>query len=87
MTDLAVGRLVETPEEIIRVVATFISRGGILALSVLDGMTGHKVLVTGYDFLLDSGKTVRQAAMEKGVLPKAELDRLLDPASMTEPKA
>ncbi len=31
------------------------------------------------------GKTVRELALEEGVLAKDELDRLLDPASMTEP--
>ena len=32
-----------------------------------------------------SGKTVRQVALEKKVLPEAELDAVLDPRSMTEP--
>ncbi len=31
------------------------------------------------------GKTVRQLALEQKVLPEAELNRLLDPMSMTEP--
>ncbi|MEZ6317507.1 MAG: class II fumarate hydratase [Phycisphaerales bacterium] len=31
------------------------------------------------------GKTVRQLALEQGVLPAAELDRLLDPGAMTRP--
>ncbi|MCX6641675.1 MAG: class II fumarate hydratase [bacterium] len=33
----------------------------------------------------NTGKTVRQIAMEKGVLPKKELDKILDPWSMTKP--
>jgi len=33
------------------------------------------------------GKTVRQVARAKGVLPEAELDRTLDPAAMTAPGA
>ena len=33
-----------------------------------------------------SGKTVRQVALEKEILPEAELTRLLDPESMTRPK-
>ena len=33
-----------------------------------------------------SGRTVREVALEKGVLPAEELNKLLDPASMTEPK-
>ncbi|MGI9554284.1 MAG: class II fumarate hydratase [Thermodesulfobacteriota bacterium] len=32
-----------------------------------------------------TGKTVRQVAMEKGVLPEKELNKVLDPWSMTEP--
>ena len=32
------------------------------------------------------GKTVRQLALEQGVLPAEELDRLLEPFSMTEPE-
>ena len=34
-----------------------------------------------------SGRTVREVAREKQVLPDDELDRLLDPRSMTKPKA
>ena len=33
------------------------------------------------------GKTVRQLAIEQAILPKAELDRLLEPFSMTEPES
>ncbi|UCD29067.1 MAG: class II fumarate hydratase [Planctomycetota bacterium] len=33
-----------------------------------------------------TGKTVRQVALEKNVLSADQLDKLLDPASMTEPK-
>jgi fumarate hydratase class II len=32
-----------------------------------------------------TGKTVRQIAMEKKVLPPDQLDKILDPASMTRP--
>ena len=32
-----------------------------------------------------TGKTVREVAMEKGVLPEKELNKVLDPWSMTEP--
>ncbi len=34
---------------------------------------------------LETGKTVRQIALEEKVLPEGELNRLLDPRSMTEP--
>ena len=50
LPDLAVGRLVETPAEI-TTFATFIGQDGVLDLSALDPSSGHKVLVTGYDFL------------------------------------
>jgi fumarate hydratase class II len=33
----------------------------------------------------ETGKTVRQVAIEKKILPEDELDKLLDPWSMTEP--
>jgi hypothetical protein len=60
LPDLAVGRLVETPGEITTAIATFISQDGVLDLSVLDPVNGHKVLVTGYDFLSDSAVKVRE---------------------------
>jgi fumarate hydratase class II len=33
----------------------------------------------------ETGKTVRQVALEKKILPEDELNRVLDPWSMTEP--
>ncbi len=48
--------------------------------------------VIGYDkaaslahLAYETGKTVREIAIEENVLPKEDLDRLLDPKSMTEP--
>lgn len=58
--DLSVGRLVETPEEIIQAIATFLSQDGLLDLSAVHPVEGHKILVTGYDFLLDSGRRIRE---------------------------
>jgi len=58
--DLAVGRLVERPEEIITTIATFISQDGILDVANRDPDDDHRVLVTGYDFLLDSGRKIRE---------------------------
>ncbi|MCP4659771.1 MAG: DUF11 domain-containing protein, partial [bacterium] len=58
--DLAVGRLVESPEEISAAIARFISQEGVLDLTILDEDTGHKVQVTAYDFLFDSGKEIRK---------------------------
>jgi hypothetical protein len=51
LPDLRVGRLVETPQEIVKTIATYISQDGILDLTQLHPTTGKKVLVTGYDFL------------------------------------
>jgi WD40 repeat protein len=56
--DLAVGRLVETPQEITKTISTFISQDGILDLSAQDP-DDHKILVTGYDFLEDSANEIR----------------------------
>ncbi|MCP4660141.1 MAG: hypothetical protein GY856_32465, partial [bacterium] len=56
--DLALGRLVETPQEIIQAITVFLNQNGILDLTALDPDYGHKVLVTGYDFLIDSAKRV-----------------------------
>lgn len=53
IADLAVGRLVETPKEIIASIASYISQEGVLEQSS-DG-----VLVTAYDFLRDSGQRIR----------------------------
>lgn len=67
--DLAVGRLVETAEEITTTIATFISQDGVLDVSAL-GPSGNKVLVTGYDFLSDSA--LRSAERWLGAFPTAE---------------
>jgi hypothetical protein len=57
--DLELGRLVERPEEITTTIATFISQDGVLDLTALNAVTGHKVLVTGYDFLQNAATQVR----------------------------
>jgi len=50
--------------------------------------------VIGYDkaahlahVAYETGKTVREVAMEENILPEDELNRLLDPRSMTEPNS
>jgi len=69
LPDLAVGRLVETPGEIVTTIATFISQDGILDLGSL-GPDDHQIQVTGYDFLIDSGKKVcRRWRQALGVVP------------------
>ncbi|MFN7986789.1 MAG: kelch repeat-containing protein [Thermoanaerobaculia bacterium] len=57
--DLAVGRLVEKPAEIAATIAAFISQDGVLDLTKLDAAAGHKVLVTGYDFLTNAATQIR----------------------------
>lgn len=58
LPDVAVGRLVETPSEIITTIATYISHDGVLDLAALDSEAGHKIQVTGYDFLRDSARRI-----------------------------
>lgn len=58
--DLLTGRLVETPAEIETAIATFVARDGVLDLRDLDPDTGHKIQVTGYDFLVDSATQIRR---------------------------
>ena len=62
--DLAIGRLVETTDEIIGTIATFISQDGILDLT--DPAETNKVLITGYAFLIDSGQSATAAASIAG---------------------
>jgi hypothetical protein len=58
LPDLAVGRLVETPAEIITTIATYIGQDGILDVS---GDTWpNKVLVTGYDWLSNVAKQMQK---------------------------
>jgi uncharacterized repeat protein (TIGR01451 family) len=58
LPDLAIGRLVETPAEIIQTIAIYISQDGVLDLPTLESTTDHKVLVTGYDFLVDVAQRI-----------------------------
>ena len=54
--ELGIGRLVESPAEIIGAITTFLSHDGILDLTVFE----REVLVTGYDFLTDAGDRIGQ---------------------------
>ncbi len=67
--DLAVGRLVETPAEIIGTITTFVSESGTLDLTD-PRYDDRKVLVTGYDFLFDSAAWI--AATWRGFLEVGE---------------
>ena len=55
MPDLAVGRLVETPSDIVAVINAYISAAGVVHIG------GGKVLDTGYDFLSDTAKFVQDS--------------------------
>ncbi|MCP4664589.1 MAG: DUF11 domain-containing protein [bacterium] len=79
LPDLAVGRLVEDPAEIITAIATFISQDGVLDLTALDQAPDHKVLITGYDFLRDSAKKNRRWWKNAFDLPEPHDDDALAP--------
>ena len=53
--DLAIGRLVETPDEIVTAIDTFLRLQGRLDLT---GVASRQVLVTGYDFLDDVARRI-----------------------------
>jgi CSLREA domain-containing protein len=72
--DLAVGRLVETPAEIIGMVEAYLKT----AAGVVD--TPTTALVTGYDFLTDNAQAV-QAALQTGI--GAPADTLIAPANLS----
>ena len=54
--ELAVGRLVESPDQINTAITTYISTGAQLNLDTMP--SDHRVLVTGYDFLIDSANSI-----------------------------
>ncbi len=59
LPDLSIGRLVETPQEMIITISAFIGQNGLLDLTLLDPASGHKVLITGYDFLSNPAAQMR----------------------------
>lgn len=56
LPDIAIGRLVETPEQIVAAIQTFQQHEGVLDLTARQ----NKVLVTGYDFLTDSARIIEE---------------------------
>ncbi len=58
LPDLAVGRLVEKPGEIRAIVEQYLARGGVF--------TPTTALVTGYDFLIDSGEAISATLGARG---------------------
>ncbi len=73
--DLAVGRLVETPQEIAAALARFTTRHGQLP-------SPQKALVTGYDFLTDAAEDVARsltASLPPGAVSSLITDRDVPP--------
>jgi fumarate hydratase class II len=60
---------------------------GLLLATPLAPVIGYDKTAYLVKKALSSGKTIRQLAYEESGLPKEEVDRILDPASMTEPGA
>ncbi len=59
------------------------------SLSMVTGLTpriGHDAAAKIAREAYEKGKTIRELVLEKKLLPKEELDRLLDPMEMTGPK-
>jgi fumarate hydratase class II len=57
---------------------------GLMLATALAPVLGYDEAATLAKEALKSGRTIRELALERGMDP-AELDRLLDPAAMTEP--
>ena len=58
LPDLAVGRLVETPQEIVKTIATYIAQDGVLDLT--PPSVTNKVLIAGYDILSNAALQMRE---------------------------
>ena len=71
--ELAVGRLVETPDDIRAVLSSFANAGG-----ALDPTTA---LVTGYDFLADGARAVAGEITDAGLAPTLLID---EPGATTD---
>ena len=66
--DLAVGRMVETPEQILGLIDVFVAQDGV---TVVD-----RALTTGYDFLTDGGDAVHSLLQSELDLGATQIDRL-----------
>jgi aspartate ammonia-lyase len=53
--------------------------------TALNPYIGYANAATVVKESLKSGKPIRQVVLEQGLLPEDELDRILDPRTMTEP--
>jgi len=63
--DYAIGRLVESPQEIVGVLDQYIANGGKLE--------PQTALVTGYDFLSDGASAVAEALKQQGISAPSEI--------------
>ena len=72
LPDLAVGRLVETPDQIRTAVSTFLAQDGLIEL---DLRANPKALITGYDFFADSAQ--RMSGLLRGLLGNPSVDDAL----------
>ncbi len=57
--DFSGGRLVENADEIIKTISTFMGQDGVMDLTAEP--EGHRVLVTGYDFMLAGASGIRSS--------------------------
>ena len=74
LPDVAVGRLVETPEQMMDLIDVFITQDGV---TVVD-----QALTTGYDFLTDGGDAVHTHLQSEVDLVAVTLDRLSQSVSL-----
>ncbi len=65
--------------------AASLIEGSLAMVTVLVPVIGYDAAAAIAKESFATGKTVRELCLEKKVLPKAELERLLDPRSQTEP--
>jgi hypothetical protein len=89
--DVAIGRLVETPTEILKMVNTYLAPAPGLAAGEIDPQTS---VVTGYDFLSDGAAAVKdglaprvptQAELINDTWARPDLNSQLFPAAGTSP--
>jgi len=76
LNDFAVGRLVETPDQISGVINTFLAQNG--QLNSLPDPAKDRILVTGFDFLYDSAFQIKLDYKQGGFAEGLDLDCLLD---------
>jgi CSLREA domain-containing protein len=78
--DVAVGRLVETPEDIATAIQTYLDNSG-----TLDPTTATSALVTGYDFMNDTADAVATQLNNNGQRNVTELKGAWGPSDLTTP--